>query len=172
MKPAAPFVKSATTSTSVASSKAEIERMLRRYGADAFAVTQDYTPPRAPRTIPPLSEGELNGLAAMNFEPSLHEAYALAASRLGATVAAPAPEPPSVTLSDGSVVTYTFGKGERRWVRDYTGCVERLPRVREATRWPDIFNTTDTGADFDALKAFAGRVLALREGRGDDADAK
>lgn len=41
------FVKSATTSTAVVNSKSEIEKMLRRYGADAFAVTHDYTGGRA-----------------------------------------------------------------------------------------------------------------------------
>lgn len=37
-----PFVKSADTSTSVANSRAELERILRRYGAQGFSVAQDY----------------------------------------------------------------------------------------------------------------------------------
>lgn len=37
------FVKSATTSTSVYNSKAELERILRRYGADQFSTAQDYS---------------------------------------------------------------------------------------------------------------------------------
>lgn len=37
------FVKSADTSTSVVNSKGEIEKILRRYGADGLAVAQDYT---------------------------------------------------------------------------------------------------------------------------------
>jgi hypothetical protein len=41
------FVKSGTTSTPVASSKAAIEKMLVRYGASAFQVTQDYQAFRA-----------------------------------------------------------------------------------------------------------------------------
>jgi len=36
------FVKSATTSTSVATSKMELERVLRRYGAEQFSTAQDY----------------------------------------------------------------------------------------------------------------------------------
>ena len=43
MKARGIFVKSATTSTSVAHSKAAIEKMLLRYGASAFQVTQEYT---------------------------------------------------------------------------------------------------------------------------------
>lgn len=41
-KASASFVKSATTSTSVVNSKGELERMLRRYGADMFSTAQDY----------------------------------------------------------------------------------------------------------------------------------
>lgn len=41
-KPAAPFVKSADTSTPVANSRAELEKILRRYGAKGFSVAQDY----------------------------------------------------------------------------------------------------------------------------------
>jgi hypothetical protein len=37
-----PFVKSSDTSTSVANSRAELERILRRYGAQGFSVAQDY----------------------------------------------------------------------------------------------------------------------------------
>ena len=37
-----PFVKSADTSTQVATSKAELEKMLRRYGAAGFSVAHDY----------------------------------------------------------------------------------------------------------------------------------
>lgn len=36
------FVKSATTSTPVNNSKAEVERILRRYGADGLSIAQDY----------------------------------------------------------------------------------------------------------------------------------
>lgn len=36
------FLKSASTSTPVANSKAEIERILRRYGADGLSVAQNY----------------------------------------------------------------------------------------------------------------------------------
>lgn len=36
------FIKSSDTSTSVANSKAEVERVLKRYGADGFSVAQDY----------------------------------------------------------------------------------------------------------------------------------
>jgi hypothetical protein len=45
MTPAKPsgFVKSATTSTSVPSSKMELERMLRRYGAARFSTAEEYT---------------------------------------------------------------------------------------------------------------------------------
>lgn len=41
-KASAPFVKSADTSTSVANSKNELEKMLRRYGATGFSVAHDY----------------------------------------------------------------------------------------------------------------------------------
>lgn len=41
------FVKSATTSTAVVNSKSEIEKMLRRYGAEAFSVTHDYAAGKA-----------------------------------------------------------------------------------------------------------------------------
>lgn len=41
------FVKSATTSTPVVNSKSEIEKMLRRYGAEAFQVTHDYAAGKA-----------------------------------------------------------------------------------------------------------------------------
>lgn len=41
------FVKSAGTSTSVLTSKLELERMLRRYGAHAFSTAQDYKGDRA-----------------------------------------------------------------------------------------------------------------------------
>ena len=37
-----PFVKSADTSTQVATSKVELEKMLRRYGAAGFSVAHDY----------------------------------------------------------------------------------------------------------------------------------
>lgn len=38
-----PFVKSADTSTPAANSRAELEKILRRYGAKGFAVAQDYS---------------------------------------------------------------------------------------------------------------------------------
>lgn len=41
------FIKAATTATGVAKSKADVERMLRRYGASAFNVTQDFTTRRS-----------------------------------------------------------------------------------------------------------------------------
>lgn len=41
------FIKAATTSTSVASSRSELEKMLRRYGASSFQVAQDFTTRRA-----------------------------------------------------------------------------------------------------------------------------
>ena len=45
---ARPFVKSADTSSQVSSSKAEIERMLRRYGATGFAVQQQFDDSQLP----------------------------------------------------------------------------------------------------------------------------
>ena len=41
-KPAAPFVKSADTGTSVSNSLSELEKILRRYGARGFSSAQDY----------------------------------------------------------------------------------------------------------------------------------
>ena len=67
----------------------------------------------------------------------------------------PAPEPPRVVLSDGSAVTREIKMGEVRWCRSYANVPERLPRRVEATEFPSILNDYDTGADFDALKAFA-----------------
>jgi hypothetical protein len=37
-----PFVKSATTTTPVSNSKAELEQMLRRYGAEGYSVAHNY----------------------------------------------------------------------------------------------------------------------------------
>ena len=45
---AKPFVKSADTSSQVSSSKAELERMLRRYGATGFAVQQQFDDSQLP----------------------------------------------------------------------------------------------------------------------------
>ena len=42
------FVKSGNTVTPVANSKAAIEKMLRRYGATAFQMSEDYTGGRTP----------------------------------------------------------------------------------------------------------------------------
>jgi hypothetical protein len=50
-KAASPFVKSAETSTPVASSKAELEKMLRRYGAAGFSVAHDYAEQRVILTL-------------------------------------------------------------------------------------------------------------------------
>jgi hypothetical protein len=41
------FIKAGTTSTAVSKSKADIEKMLRRYGASAFNVTQDFASRRS-----------------------------------------------------------------------------------------------------------------------------
>lgn len=41
------FIKAHTTSTAVSKSKADVEKMLRRYGASAFNVTQDFTTRRS-----------------------------------------------------------------------------------------------------------------------------
>ena len=41
------FIKAASTSTSVSSSRSELEKMLRRYGASSFQVAQDFTTRRA-----------------------------------------------------------------------------------------------------------------------------
>lgn len=38
-----PFVKAATTTTQVSTSRAELEKMLRRYGAAGFSVAHDYS---------------------------------------------------------------------------------------------------------------------------------
>jgi len=43
MKARDAFVKSATTSTPVGNSRAELERMLTRYGCDSFSTQTDYT---------------------------------------------------------------------------------------------------------------------------------
>lgn len=41
------FVKSSDTKTPVVNSKGELEKMLRRYGAEAYSVTEDYVSGRA-----------------------------------------------------------------------------------------------------------------------------
>ena len=68
------------------------------------------------------------------------------------------PAPPSVPLSDGSVVTgdpmFTI------WTRSWPS----LDVPRTCTDWRQLLNQpTDTGADFDAVKALAASVA--REGR-------
>lgn len=45
------FIKAADTKVSVASSKADLERMLRRYGASHFNTTQDFTTRRSSVTF-------------------------------------------------------------------------------------------------------------------------
>ncbi len=74
----------------------------------------------------------------------------------------PAPAPEAVTLSDGSVVTVTRNiAGSTRIIR-HNGdgdpnkeCPLTVPRD-----WRGLLSDTDTGADFDALKAFAAQVGA------------
>lgn len=46
-RPASPFIKANTTATAVSKSKADVEKMLRRYGATAFSVTQDFSSRRS-----------------------------------------------------------------------------------------------------------------------------
>ena len=73
---------------------------------------------------------------------------------LARTYPAPAPAPRSVTLSDGSVVTYSRERDEmhRENVDQFNGSCRR-------EFWPGLLNRpTDTGADFDALKRFAATV--------------
>lgn len=68
----------------------------------------------------------------------------------------PAPAPSSVTLSDGSVVTYIRERDEMRRenVDQFNGSCRR-------EFWPGLLNRpTDTGADFETLKAFAATVEA------------
>ena len=72
----------------------------------------------------------------------------------------PAPAPRECVLSDGSVVTrhddprHVWGGWWRRAERDATDSTGWT-----GTRtWPELMRSTDTGADFDALKRFAAEV--------------
>ena len=64
----------------------------------------------------------------------------------------PAPAPDRVELSDGSVVEAPRNGGDLWFARFPNGlsCYEVL--------WRSLLNDQHTGADFDALKAFAARV--------------
>ncbi len=72
----------------------------------------------------------------------------------------PAPAPRECVLSDGSVVTrhddprHVWGGWWRRAERDATDSTGWT-----GTRtWPELMRSSDTGADFDALKRFAAEV--------------
>lgn len=56
-------------------------------------------------------------------------------------------------LTDGSIVRREVVAGSSRWVRIHGGVTYNAPS------WSALLNrNSDTGADFDALKAFAARV--------------
>ena len=63
----------------------------------------------------------------------------------------PAPSPPSVTLSDGSVVTRRITGGAWSWVR------EKMPnaRFKDVQFWQDLLDDTDTIGDQKKVAAFA-----------------
>jgi hypothetical protein len=70
------FVKSADTSTPIGNSRAEIERILRRYGASGFAVSQDYAEYRVTVTFTVPNSRQKDAIAVpVRLPVSVHAVY-------------------------------------------------------------------------------------------------